>query len=177
MWLLLFTWLVPAAISSTWANTTFLKTFGDALLHTFIRFCGSAIIGSITLFVTGEVRSLKEVCSVVARLALPATLLWIANYSNSLALSHCGVTLTYVVKSCIPVFTVIICTLQGKRFPVAIYASLIPICGGVALASASPRHAWAAVAARGVLFGGLQVSCHDAELGGRDLASRHGHGP
>lgn len=64
-------------------------------------------------------------------------LLWVANYSNSVGLQIAGITLTYVVKACIPVFTVAVCTIQGQKFPLLIYISLIPICFGVALASGS----------------------------------------
>lgn len=41
------------------------------------------------------------------------------------------------MKACIPVFTVLVCTAQGQRFPLLIYVSLIPICAGVILASGS----------------------------------------
>ena len=68
---------------------------------------------------------------------VPAILLWIANYFNSVGLQIAGITLTYVVKACIPVFTVAVCTMQGQSFPLLIYISLIPICFGVALASGS----------------------------------------
>jgi hypothetical protein len=132
-----FTWFAPTAIFSTWANTSFLNLFQDALLHTLIRFAGSAILGTATLVLTREAQSPKEILEVVWDVAVPATLLWIANYCNSMALATAGITLTYVVKSCIPVFTVIVCTLQGKRYPVIIYLSFIHICGGVALACIS----------------------------------------
>jgi len=68
---------------------------------------------------------------------VPALLLWIANFFNSYSLQFAGITLTYVVKACIPVFTVIICTIQGQKFSLLVYVSLIPICCGVAMASGS----------------------------------------
>ena len=129
-------WFLTSALLSTWANTTFLKTFHDPLLHTFIRFLGSAILGVLYLLLTGEVK-IKEISSVVKNVTIPAILLWVANYSNSISLKMAGITLTYVVKACIPVFTVMICTLGGQKFPIMIYLSLIPICLGVALASGS----------------------------------------
>ncbi len=129
-------WFVTSALLSTWANTTFLKTFQDPLLHTLIRFLGSAILGVIYLLLTGEVK-ISEILSVVRNVMVPAVLLWLANYSNSISLKMAGITLTYVVKACIPVFTVIICSLSGQKFPAVIYASLLPICLGVALASGS----------------------------------------
>lgn len=66
----------------------------------------------------------------------PAALLFVANYANSIALEKTGITLTYIIKACIPVFTVIICSIQGERYPLMLYASLFPICVGVALACA-----------------------------------------
>ena len=63
--------------------------------------------------------------------------LWLANYANSCALQACGITLTYIVKACIPVLTVAICALRGQRFPLPIFLSLVPICLGVAVASFS----------------------------------------
>ena len=129
-------WFLTSALLSTWANTTFLKTFNDPLLHTLIRFVGSAILGSAYLLITGEVK-LKEIVTVVKKTIVPAVLLWLANYFNSISLNLAGITLTYVVKACIPVFTVVICSLSGQKFPILIYVSLIPICVGVALASGS----------------------------------------
>ncbi len=40
------------------------------------------------------------------------------------------------MKACIPVFTVLICTVMGEKFSSLIYLSLVPICIGVALACA-----------------------------------------
>lgn len=129
-------WFLTSALLSTWVNTTFLKTFQDPLLHTFIRFCGSSIFGLVHLVSSKEVR-LTEVPDVVYNVSVPAVLLWFANYFNSISLNAAGITLTYVVKACIPVFTVLVCTFGGQKFPTVIYASLLPICLGVALASGS----------------------------------------
>lgn len=71
-------------------------------------------------------------------LCLPAALLFIANYTNSISLAASGITLTYVVKSSIPVITVAICAIRGEEtIQPIIYVSLLPICLGVALASGS----------------------------------------
>lgn len=126
-------WFLSSALLSTWANTTYLLAFKDPLLHTFIRFFGSALIGTITLLMTGEVQ-LSEIPIVVYNVSQPAILLWLANYSNSMALQYAGITLTYVLKAGIPVFTVLVCTLNGQKFPLLIYLSLLPICVGVGLA-------------------------------------------
>jgi solute carrier family 35 protein E1 len=70
-------------------------------------------------------------------LLLPAILLWTANYANSIALQAAGITLTYIVKALVPVFTVTYLRLCGQRQPTLVYVSLLPVCFGVALASAS----------------------------------------
>ena len=153
-------WFLSSAVFSTWANTTFLQFFKDPLLHTFIRFFGSSIFGSVSLLFSGDVKS-AEIPTLMFNVVVPGLLLWIANYvrkmrmhmlssagtinchelsslqANSFALKAAGITLTYVVKACIPVFTVIICKFQGQNYPILIYISLLPICLGVALASGS----------------------------------------
>lgn len=126
-------WFLSSALLSTWANTTYLLAFKDPLLHTFIRFLGSALIGTITLLLSGEVK-LYEIPILVYNVSQPAILLWLANYSNSMALQYAGITLTYVLKAGIPVFTVLVCAFNGQKFPFLIYFSLLPICVGVGLA-------------------------------------------
>ena len=126
-------WFLSSSLLSTWANTTYLNEFKDPMLHTLIRFIGSAFIGTVTLLLTGEIK-LNEIIILIYELSQPAILLWLANYSNSLALQDAGITLTYVLKAGIPVFTVLICSFTGQKFPILIYISLIPICFGVGLA-------------------------------------------
>jgi drug/metabolite transporter (DMT)-like permease len=130
-----FLWFTSSALLSTYANSTYLRTFADPVLHTFIRFAGSALLGSITLLFTNQVK-VKDLPVLVKHVSLPAIFLFIANYANSIALEKAGITLTYIIKACIPVFTVIICTIQGERFSLLLYSSLLPICLGVALACA-----------------------------------------
>jgi hypothetical protein len=126
-------WFLSSALLSTWANTSYLLAFKDPMLHTFIRFFGSAILGTITLLFTGEIQ-INEIPVLVYEVSQPAILLWLANYSNSMALQSAGITLTYVLKAGIPVFTVLVCSLSGQKFPFLIYLSLLPICLGVGLA-------------------------------------------
>jgi len=64
-------------------------------------------------------------------------LLMVANLLNSVSMMCSGVTLTYVVKSLIPFFTVVCCRARGQHFGLEIYASLLPICAGVSIASAT----------------------------------------
>jgi len=86
------------------------------------------------LLTTGGV-TFKEIPAMCGNVAMPAVLLWLANFSNSVSLFYSGITLTYVVKACIPLCTVIICSLKGQKFPLLTYLSLIPTVIGVALAS------------------------------------------
>lgn len=130
-----FIWFSSSAFLSTYANSTYLRTFGDPILHTFIRFAGSAVLGTVTLLLTKQIK-LHEIPVVVKNVMQPALFLFCANYANSIALEKTGITLTYIIKACIPVFTVIICSVQGERFSFLLYTSLIPICLGVALACA-----------------------------------------
>jgi hypothetical protein len=101
-------WFLSSALLSTWANSTFLKTFNDPLLHNFIRFLGSALLGFLVLSINREVK-LSEITRLVQSVALPALLLFTANYTNSISLNIAGITMTYV--------------------------SLIPICLGIIMAS------------------------------------------
>jgi hypothetical protein len=126
-------WFLSSALLSTWANTSYLLAFKDPMLHTFIRFLGSALLGTITLLFTGEIQ-VSEIPTLVYEVSQPAVLLWLANYSNSMALQSAGITLTYVLKAGIPVFTVLVCSFSGQKFPLLIYLSLLPICLGVGLA-------------------------------------------
>ena len=58
------------------------------------------------------------------------------NTSNSMALRSVGVTLTYVIKATIPVWTCLYAYFfEGKRFSYSIIAALLGCCFGVALAS------------------------------------------
>ena len=53
------------------------------------RFLGSACIGFVTLLLTGEVK-LKEIPTMVKTVFVPAILLWLANYMNSISLQLAG---------------------------------------------------------------------------------------
>jgi len=132
-----FLWFLSSALLSTWANTTFIKRFKDPVLHSFVRFFGAAFFSLFSLISTGQVHSTSEIIQISRNVIKPAFFLWLANYFNSVSLQLSGITLTYAVKACIPVFTVLICSATGQFFPPAIFASLVPICMGVAMASIS----------------------------------------
>lgn len=129
-------WFSSSALFSTWANTAFLRYFKSPLLHTFIRFAGSAVFGVSSQTLSGEIK-IREFGTTLKNVFFPALFLWVANFANSVALQYSGITLTYVVKACIPVFTVLVCVVGGQRFPLLTYLSLLPTVIGVALASAS----------------------------------------
>jgi drug/metabolite transporter (DMT)-like permease len=130
-------WFVSSALLSTWSNTAFLRFFNDPLLHIIVRFVGVTLVGCLALVPSGYI-PISDIPVMMKHLGLPAALLFIANYSNSVALAASGITLTYVVKSSIPVITVAICAVRGEEtIQPIIYASLVPICLGVALASGS----------------------------------------
>lgn len=124
-------WFCSSAFLSTWANSTFLKEFNDPLLHNFVRFFGSSLLSILSFLIVGDVNLFQ----VLRLVSVPATFLFLANYSNSISLGIAGITLTYVVKASIPVLTVVMCTMGGARFPIIIYLSLLPICFGIVMAT------------------------------------------
>jgi len=129
-------WIGTSAVFSTYANGLFLNTFKDPYAHTFLRFALSSSIG--VAYSAAAARSLLvQLPRLAARLFVPSVLLLSANLLNSVSMQLSGVTLTYVVKSLIPFFTVILCRIRGQRFSIAVYASLVPICAGVSIASAT----------------------------------------
>jgi hypothetical protein len=143
-------WMISSAIFSTYANSAFINHFRDPILHNFVRFGGSTFFGSLAALTNqptsdgnrqptldSDTVSPSNLPHLIKQAALPALFLWLANYFNSVSLKRSGITLTYVMKACIPVFTVMICRFQGMEFPLSIYSSLIPVCFGVILASGS----------------------------------------
>ena len=137
---------------STYANTAFLNEFSSPLGHTFVRFAGASLLSAVTL---GPVKTRRLLLGRQSSISVDKTLqqppddtqsgtkayarcgllLFAANYCNSISLSLTGITVTYVVKAAIPVFTVLICALGlGKAYPKAVYASLVPTVLGIALA-------------------------------------------
>lgn len=84
---------------------------------------------------------------------VPAVCLFVANAANSVSLALAGITLTYVVKASIPVFTVAVRrVLYHEKFSWAIYLSLAPACLGIALASIAQDHS------KGLSLGGLAAA-------------------
>ena len=137
-------WFVTSAVASTYANTAFLRAFPDPLAHMLVRFGGAAAVGLAANAVApkggkgkpGSHIPPSEFPRVARAMLVPALCLLCANFANSVALQLSGITLCYIVKATIPVWTVAWAVLgAGARFPPSIYASLVPTVVGVALAS------------------------------------------
>eukprot|EP00929_Paragymnodinium_shiwhaense_P008213 TRINITY_DN112157_c0_g1_i1.p1 TRINITY_DN112157_c0_g1~~TRINITY_DN112157_c0_g1_i1.p1 ORF type:complete len:488 (+),score=80.39 TRINITY_DN112157_c0_g1_i1:84-1547(+) len=129
-------WILTSAVFSTYANALFIRTFHDPFAHTFVRFALSSALGLVWASVAAPklVQALPGLCR---QLLVPSVLLLAANLLNSMALQRVGHTITYVMKSMIPGFTVVICRMRGQHFEPCIYWSLLPVCLGVAIASAT----------------------------------------
>jgi drug/metabolite transporter (DMT)-like permease len=75
-------------------------------------------------------------CAIAKAFAPTTACLFIANYFNGVALQLSGITLTYVVKATIPVFTVLHASLiKRESFSTKVYLSIVPTVCGVALAA------------------------------------------
>ena len=108
-----FAWICWTAIASTFFNNMFVHTFQDPLSHTIIRFIGASVYGIIWALLQGYPlpgnRTLKA-------LLVPSIYLVSANQLNSMALQMGGPCLPYILKSAIPVFTVISLVFMGYRY-------------------------------------------------------------
>jgi len=127
-------WVVWTAVGSTFFNNTFVHTFQDPLAHTLIRLIGAVVYGLFWAQLTGAP---VPTAATLKGLLVPSFCLMGANQFNSMALQLGGPTLPYILKSGIPAFTVAVLFVMGSRFVPGVYASLMPICFGVAIASAS----------------------------------------
>jgi len=132
-------WCITTAIFSNSSNTLFLEHFsGDVLAHNVSRFSGSVLACFILGYFLGFksfVIPLGLVPEKLGTLLLPACCMVIMNVSNSLAMSLSGVTLTYVVKSTIPLWTVLWSYSQGERYPSLVAPALLMCVIGVSIAS------------------------------------------
>jgi solute carrier family 35, member E1 len=145
-------WMASSALLTTYSTTRFLKydhVESDSCkpnrLHlprpallTLFRFGGSLLLGLLLHPDFQLLQRIKDTIAVVPDFALSAAFLTIANYANSIALSRIGISLTYTSKCAIPIFTVLLTwILDGAsalpKLPTLL--SLIPIAGGIALAS------------------------------------------
>lgn len=108
-------------------------------LLTLYRFSGSLLFG---IFLRPQVWSfmqrIRDTLASVSDFTLPAVFLFLANYSNSVALDRIGISLTYTSKCGIPLITVIL-TLLVDGFDALpstkTLLTLIPIALGIGAAS------------------------------------------
>eukprot|EP00397_Hematodinium_sp_SG-2012_P007496 GEMP01007542.1.p1 GENE.GEMP01007542.1~~GEMP01007542.1.p1 ORF type:complete len:699 (+),score=154.69 GEMP01007542.1:56-2152(+) len=131
-------WTAQTALLSNYANTHFLRLFASPIGHNLTRFSGCVLI---SLF-GGYVLRLKKATvphhmfvEKMKIMLVPAICMICMNLSNSYGLQFSGVTLTYVVKSTIPVWTVLWSLSQGERYPLMVVPALLMCCMGVGLAS------------------------------------------
>jgi len=132
------TWCIVTAVFSNYANTMFLQHFGDILAHNVSRFSVSVLacltLGSLMGY-KNFVIPFDQIPEKMGILLLPMASMVVMNTSTSVALTHSGVTLTYVVKSSIPLWTVLWSYTQGERYPLLVWPALLMCCAGVAVAS------------------------------------------
>jgi hypothetical protein len=105
---------------------------------TLFRFGGSLLFGIILHPNLKVLERIKQTKDFIPDFTLPAALLFIANYANSISLNRIGISLTYTSKCAIPLITVLLTLLiDGKKaLPnVLTLSSLVPIALGIAVAS------------------------------------------
>jgi hypothetical protein len=105
---------------------------------TLYRFTGSFALGMLLHPNLNIAQRLSEFFDASRAFLLPALLLFVANFSNTIALDRIGIPLTYTSKCAIPLMTLLLtCIVDGPSAlpsPLALL-SLIPIATGIAAAS------------------------------------------
>eukprot|EP00483_Globobulimina_turgida_P002884 UN02889 len=136
--IILLAWILSSSLLSTYANTAFLNEFNDAAGLTFFRFCGSALFGFFANIIFGSL-SIIQTINHIPTLLVPSLFLLCANFFNSVSLNLTGISVTYITKSTIPVWTALITVLYFKQKTKSnlIYLTLIPTIIGVAMSSLS----------------------------------------
>ena len=107
-------------------------------LLTFYRFGGSLLLGLLLHPNLQIMNRIQYTLKAIPHFAVPAAFLFMANYANSIALNRIGISLTYTSKCAIPVFTVLVTWIldgAGALPSLPTLLSLVPIAGGIALAS------------------------------------------
>mmetsp|Transcript_41216 Transcript_41216/g.49488 ORF Transcript_41216/g.49488 Transcript_41216/m.49488 type:complete len:386 (-) Transcript_41216:175-1332(-) len=149
-------WIISSAIFTTYSTTRFLKYDRDLTrkerrskstafidrpnLLTLYRFSGSLLIGLLlhTDIFTGLAPRIRKTIASARDFRIPAVFLFIANYSNSMALDRIGIPLTYTSKCGIPLITALLTFILDGRdaLPGSLtLSSLLVIASGIALAS------------------------------------------
>ena len=149
-------WMISSALLTTYSTTRFLKYDDvrqngrqsatpslDAIprpaLLTLYRFAGSFFLGLVaTPSAESILDRLRSTVRVVPDFALPAVLLFAANFANSVSLDRIGISLTYTSKCAIPLITVVLTLLLDgwSALPNNMaLLSLLPIAFGIGAAS------------------------------------------
>ncbi|CAD7957376.1 unnamed protein product [Amoebophrya sp. A120] len=134
-------WLITTAFYSNPSNTIFLRELHSGVAHNLTRFVGSSCICLLMwAFSTKPTIAVQH----LGAFLFPAACMVVMNVSNSVALINVGVTLTYVIKATIPVWTCLYCFLVRKeRFSPSVICALLLCCIGVGLASfGEVRFSW-----------------------------------
>jgi len=139
-----FLWIVVTAFLSTYANMNFFKSYpGNTyiLSHCVARFAGAVLCGLIAGYGFGLkdfMMTGPELMKAIPELSIIPLFMVFMNSTTSLALATSGVTMTYVVKSTIPLWTVAyMIKYEGTQFVWYVYPALALCCVGVALACAA----------------------------------------
>jgi hypothetical protein len=151
-------WMISSAIFTTYSTTKFLKyeapnkdlllnpatrKSGNAIprpaLLTLYRFAGSLFLG-LTLHpdLGSLITRLRTTILSVPAFLIPALFLFVANFTNTVALDRIGISLTYTSKCAIPLITVVLTILLdgwGALPNSMALLSLVPIAFGIAAAS------------------------------------------
>ena len=128
----------PKGVSRSGNNIMPSSVSRPALL-TLYRFSGSLLLGLIARVPVLDVISrVRQTLGFIHHFSIPAAFLFIANFSNSVAIDRIGISLTYTSKCGIPLITVILTLLLdgvGALPSVPALLSLVLIAAGIAAAS------------------------------------------
>jgi len=130
-------WTLTTAFFSNGVNTMFVMELPSAVAHNLSRFFGSAFICVVLGFTLVKSIRPKFTPAAFKAFAPVAIVVCLMNIANSVALASVGVTMTYTIKSTIPVWTCLHQYLfKGQKFSYQIILALLMSCVGVALAAA-----------------------------------------
>lgn len=142
------TWILSSALWTTYSTTKFLiyddkqtasskkQLLSRPTLLTLFRFGGSLLLGLLLHPDLHILNRLQETFQAASLFFFPACCLFLANFTNSIALKRLGIPLTYTSKCAIPIMTALFSLFLEEALPNtrALFA-LIPIVVGIAAAS------------------------------------------
>ena len=136
-----FFWVATAALYSNTANIEFLTELKSCTAHTLTRFVGATLLCLSLAPITHRTRPQLQHLHLFL---LPAVCMVALNVTNYIAITRIGLTLTFVVKSTIPVLTCGYCYIvKGQQFPQRVVGAVLVSCLGVCFAAAGDiRFEW-----------------------------------